>query len=489
VGCHRGPRASTVVVLNDLQGVTEPCGCTSDPRGGLDHIAGFLQELRTAAGKPAVALAVNGSTFYTEDQANAAQQTQEHTKARAIAEFLQALRPVAINPGPLDRGSTRSRLEALFKEVHLPVLWGDSSQSTFTLGGVRIGILGVPPYGDLAFIALHAARMRAQGAQFVIALVSDSVALAAQTKPDSQPNRLQDLHGVNILVQGNTQSTAPPELVGTTLRVSAGRRGGALGVLQLQPQKDLRQWSFFDGGELQRQSLQARLKRLQSEVAALPAGDAKQARQAKLQQLRSDLEAVDPAPPAGSTFNFKLKVLDRKSPTASWARTLLATYNRSLCSTAAGAPPTACTPARTQNERFVGTAQCLTCHAATLPVYQASAHARAWATLTAVGKECDLGCVGCHSVGFNKAGGPCSLAALKPFENVGCESCHGAGSGHAQHPGDRTQWGRMSRTVSEAVCRSCHTPEHSDKFNYATYLPQILGPGHTSAAAHAVPLP
>jgi hypothetical protein len=477
-----------VVLLGDLQGVTEPCGCTSDPRGGLDHIAGFLEALRAVPGKPAVALAVNGSTFYTEDQAQGAQQAQERKKARAIAEFLQLLRPVAINPGPLDRGATRSQLEALFKEVHLPLLWGDSSQSTFTLGGVRIGILGVPPYGDLPYIALHAARLRAQGAQFVIALVGDSVALGAQTKPGMQPGTLQELRGVNVLVQGNIEGTPPPELVGTTLRVSAGRRGEALGVLQLLPHKDFTQWSHFDGGELQRQGLQARLKRLQGEVAALPAGDAKVARQAKLQQLRLDLEAINPTPPAGSTFSFKLKVLDRKSPTASWARTALATYNRSLCSTAAdaaSAKDATCTPARSDNERYVGTAQCLACHAETLPVYSASAHARAWATLTSVGKECDLGCVGCHSVGFNRAGGACTLTALRPFENVGCESCHGPGSGHVQHVADRTQWGRMSRTVSEATCRSCHTPEHSDTFNYATYLPKILGPGHNSVAARA----
>ena len=30
----------------------------------------------------------------------------------------------------------------------------------------------------------------------------------------------------------------------------------------------------------------------------------------------------------------------------------------------------------------------------------------------------------------------------------------------------------------EFCATQCHTPEHSDHFNYAQYLPRILGPGH-----------
>jgi hypothetical protein len=30
----------------------------------------------------------------------------------------------------------------------------------------------------------------------------------------------------------------------------------------------------------------------------------------------------------------------------------------------------------------------------------------------------------------------------------------------------------------EFCARECHTPEHSDRFDYATYRPRVLGPGH-----------
>ena len=51
------------------------------------------------------------------------------------------------------------------------------------------------------------------------------------------------------------------------------------------------------------------------------------------------------------------------------------------------------------------------------------------------------------------------------------------------------------RAAPISVCLECHTPEHSDHFDYGVYLPRILGPGHglpmpaptaapTAAAAH-----
>jgi hypothetical protein len=31
-------------------------------------------------------------------------------------------------------------------------------------------------------------------------------------------------------------------------------------------------------------------------------------------------------------------------------------------------------------------------------------------------------------------------------------------------------------------CVRCHTPENSTHFDFASYLPQILGPGHQASA-------
>ena len=90
-----------------------------------------------------------------------------------------------------------------------------------------------------------------------------------------------------------------------------------------------------------------------------------------------------------------------------------------------------------------------------------------------------VGSIGCHVVGFEQPGGFCRLADAPTWANVGCESCHGPGAGHIASPGDRAAWSkRFVANTPEAVCVGCHNQEHSDQFNFATYRPRILGPGH-----------
>jgi predicted CXXCH cytochrome family protein len=59
-------------------------------------------------------------------------------------------------------------------------------------------------------------------------------------------------------------------------------------------------------------------------------------------------------------------------------------------------------------------------------------------------------------------------------KNVGCEACHGPGSLHADDPSTSN----ILRAPARQVCVGCHNPENSPHFDFALYLPQILGPGH-----------
>ena len=90
------------------------------------------------------------------------------------------------------------------------------------------------------------------------------------------------------------------------------------------------------------------------------------------------------------------------------------------------------------------------------PTTRAMGHSKAWQTLTALDKEADRSCIGCHSIGFMQSGGYCKASEVDFRKDVQCESCHGPGSLHAQS-GDKAL---IKRTVPEAVCRSCHHVPH-----------------------------
>lgn len=481
------PRVVTVGLLTGLQGTTEPCGCTSNPLGGLDRVGRRIASLKQAG---PFAWVVVGDTFFESATIPDHLQQQEHDKATLIAEVLGGLEPDAMLLGPLDRKSGGGNLSTLLKQNKLPALQPPTSGSgplridrtLRTVGSVKLGLLGAPenarPHAD-AYIA-SAQALRAQGATFVIALVPHP---AAEADP-----WVAQLTGIDAAVTAGSDPPVPPKVVGQTLRVEAGDKGQFVGLLRLHHRND-GPWVYDDQGQATRRSLEARIARLEQTLSRLPEGPAQTARAQKLAQLRHSLAQLDPPVPTGNHVTFIREEVPKTTETLPWITTKLAAYNRSLCTTTMAATDTlVCPSAPTPSANYVGNAACATCHPAAMTVWQQTPHAQAWNTLLKAGKECDVGCVGCHSVGFERPGGYCRLRDAAPNANVGCENCHGAGAGHVSAPTDRSRWGtHFTRGNSEAMCRQCHNPEHSDLFNFETYRPQILGPGHGQPLTQAAP--
>jgi hypothetical protein len=129
----------------------------------------------------------------------------------------------------------------------------------------------------------------------------------------------------------------------------------------------------------------------------------------------------------------------------------------------------------TTGERYLGDENCRRCHSEQYRSWQATPHARAFASLDRPlpGKPKAEGCVSCHATGYG-AGGfrpDISRPDLRPAQagaadlaNVQCEACHKQGTLHL-----RT--GNVK--VAEAVCRGCHTPEWSPGFAYATAIQAV----------------
>jgi peroxiredoxin/nitrate/TMAO reductase-like tetraheme cytochrome c subunit len=115
---------------------------------------------------------------------------------------------------------------------------------------------------------------------------------------------------------------------------------------------------------------------------------------------------------------------------------------------------------------FSGNEACGICHELEEETWFFTKHAGAYDTLVKHGATNDEECISCHVVGYSEPGGFTSANRSSDLENVGCESCHGRGGPHVSP--DFAPEGDYS-----AACATCHTPEHSLGFDYATFSPRI----------------
>jgi hypothetical protein len=122
---------------------------------------------------------------------------------------------------------------------------------------------------------------------------------------------------------------------------------------------------------------------------------------------------------------------------------------------------------------FAGSEACTKCHAKAANAWSKSGHAHAFRTLVARKADADPNCIGCHTVGFEKAGGYRREYGETKLVNVGCESCHGPAAKHIERVtvGD-LESGRM-RKLGAADCVKCHHGEFSRPFDWEKFWPEI----------------
>jgi hypothetical protein len=199
---------------------------------------------------------------------------------------------------------------------------------------------------------------------------------------------------------------------------------------------------------------------------------------AKLVELRAEAKRLA-SPPAASSAAFDARFVElapEVKPDAEIAAVMDAfdakmnEHNRTAFASVRA--PEA--PAGTAH--YEGSATCKSCHAPAYAWWKDTKHGRAYTTLETRHKQFNLSCVGCHVTGYAKPGGA-AVVQNEGLIHVGCESCHGAGSLHLADPDAEPARG-MTKSPSVAVCKECHTPEHSDKFEFDTYVARLRAPGH-----------
>ena len=491
-----------IYALSNLAGALEPCGCTKDQLGGIDHLAAFLSRDRSTA-HGALFLAV-GPTMFLDPKLEGARSTQDRWKAEAISAALGDLGLSAWTPGYNDWAGGAPLLATLAKAAQGPLVAanlegaeGAVKSVVRDVGGIKVGIVGVSapsaagarPAGievkdASSALAAAVAEARSQGAKMVVGMAAlprgEALRLAEQA-PD-----LSALFVGKPVDAGEANDAPPaPVMIGNVLVVQTSNHLQTVGVVDFFVQGN--DYKFQDAtGMANAEALVALNKRIRDYEGRLAAwendtslrADDLTARRADLKKMRDEkarLAGREP-PKSGSFFRYTLvEVREKLGRDAKVEQRMTSFYKRvnehNKTAFAGRKPPEV--PAGKSG--YAGIELCSGCHLEERRVWDRTGHARAFATLSTQFKEYNLDCVSCHVTGYEKPGGS-TVTVNETLRNVQCEECHGPGAAHVDAP---TAKGLIDPSPPLSACVSaCHHPPHVDDFDPAQAKQFIVGPGH-----------
>lgn len=491
--------------VSTVAGQLEPCGCTKDQLGGVDHLAAFIESETKAA--PGYLVLGAGPLLFQDPEIKGDESTQASWNAEALALAAKDIGLAAWAPGANDwaaggeaLGRYRDQAGAAIVAANL-----DGAQSVVPsvvreVSGIKVGIVGVTdPRGKAGYPDALRTRppleamktaieeLKRQGARVLVGLAA---------LPRGEALRLADnLPDLHVLVVGKPSESGhgndapkPPVLAGSTLVVEASNHVQTVAVVDLFVRDgEGGPLVFKDAGGVAKaeellslseriRALEVRINGWENDKAVKPEDVA--ARKADLEGLRAEKARLEaPGPPvSGSFFRYNLvEVRERLGSDKGVAEAMLTYYKRvnehNKQAFADRKPPL---PEKGQ-AGYLGVEACTECHDEERKVWDSSGHAHAYATLQKDFKEYNLDCVSCHVTGYGKAGGS-TVTWNDKLQNVQCEECHGPGSLHAKEPNKK---GLITLKPSPESCVSaCHHPPHVEGFDAAAKMKLILGPGH-----------
>lgn len=519
-GCHT-PDAETPVapadaaekpsvrlfLLSTVAGALEPCGCSKDQLGGVDHLAAYLTAERGNAGASLVLGA--GPLLFLEPFLDNDLRTQSEWKAEALAQASKTLGLGAWAPGANDWAAGSDKL-ATFREVssaallaaNLDASVGAKGRLLLDAGGLAVGVVGLSlpavsggPFPEGVKVArppvdalkAEVAELEKAGARILVALTA---------LPRGEALRLAEaVPELDLLLVGKPSergegNDAPksPVLVGSTLVVETANHLQTVSVVDLFVKDDkggpLR---FSDGTGIERadelvsltqriRELEARINGWEGDQSVSPLDVA--ARKKDLEKLRADKASLEAQKVSvtGSYFRYRsVEVRGGLGVDPAVHQGMLAYYkrvNEHNKLAFADRKPEALGPGQAG---YVGVEACTACHEEERKVWDGTSHAKAYETLQKDFKEYNLECVSCHVTGYGRPGGS-TVTHNEKLVDVGCEVCHGPGSNHVKSP---EVVGNIKRAPELSTCVSeCHHPPHVEGFDAAAKVRQVLGPGH-----------
>lgn len=495
-------------LVSDLAGALEPCGCVKDQLGGLDHMAAWMNGARTAKDAPPDAFFVSsGPLFFLDPTLKEEKKAQEQAKAETLAASLHGLDLTAFSPGRNDWALGQPTLEALTNASGATALAANAKNAPPAwrgpvlrdAHGLKVGFVGVAapdkavegqPLGTVTFdppietVKADVAALKTQGAS-VIVIVAAVGRGEAKRLADAVPDATAILVGSTGGGGDENSATPAPELVGDVLVVETGNHLQTVAVLDLFVRGEkATPIHFQDGTGLQNAQKRADLVRRIDELRGKIADWQKSgkistqdldARNNDLHALERELQSLNeaPAPTTGSYFRVTFQeVREDLGVDKVVHEKLLAYYkkvndaNKLAFANKLPAPPG-------DGPFYAGIDACTKCHAAARAVWDKTAHAGAYKTLSAQFKEFNLDCVSCHVTGYDRPGGS-TVTHVDKLEAVQCEVCHGPSGAHAKDPKVPPPTARPNGDG----CLGCHHPPHVHTFDPTAKMVEILGPGH-----------
>ena len=523
-GCHAPPATTGAATTNadvpgakptlrlyvtsTIAGALEPCGCSKDQLGGVQHLAAYLTSQKDSAQNTLFLGA--GPMLFMEPKLKPDGAAQDKWKAEALALAAKEMGLAAWAPGANDWAGGTDTLASCRDSASARLLAGNvvdgkaSTTGTFVrdIGGLKVGVVGVADPKDRAgqypdtvraTAALEAmkagiAEVKKQGAEILVGLAA---------LPRGEALRLADnVPELHVLVVGKpveagdgNDAAKAPVLAGSTLVVETANHLQTIGVVDLfvLPRKAGSPLVFADAGGVSRaetvlglagriRDLEARINSWANDKSVKPADVA--ARKADLDKLRAEkakLEA-ERTPVEGSYFHVTSVEVRDGLGTDKAVKDKLVTYykrvnehNKEAFKDRKPEPPEA------GQASYVGVERCTECHDEARKVWDKTAHATAYPTLQKDFKEFNLDCVSCHVTGYGKPGGS-TVTFNEKLQNVQCEECHGPGSLHVKDPKNKALL--ITSPKPENCVSACHHPPHVEGFDAVAKMKLILGPGH-----------
>jgi len=482
LGCTRSqPKKDApslrMVVVTDLKGYLEPCGCTSDPLGGIDRLAAQIRALR--GGPAPVIFLIAGDAFFDTAELEPVRVDQANRNAKTLAGILTRLELTAVLPGRSDRAQPPEALAALGEASGFRWLAMESDADVFQTeaGSLRLAVVGVRPGAERDAVAA-AVRGVQKETDLTIALVDGS-------RRDA--NRIGAVDGVDFVLQGglDEDEPVPPHQAGKAWVLHASRQGQGLTVVDVFRKK--RDGPFMDRSEWSRSERAGQLDRqvedLSAKIAAWEkSGDVDAAdldtQRARLAELKTERQALDaPSVQAvGNSLFASWIPLPKNAPRDRDVEKLMREHDKVVnAANKVAFADLAPAPLGHGDIAYVGSAACGACHQTAYAWWRNHAHGVAYLTLQQRSKEYNLDCVGCHVTGYDQPGGSTVTHNLNGgLLNVGCESCHGPGAAHGKDP----EKVGIVRDTPASTCLQCHNTQHSDLFDFDAYRKTLVVPGH-----------